>query len=443
MNEAGSLCWGSGLMAVTYENCLTAMFSLRRFGIKLGLDTIGRILSGLGDPHLTYRTIHIAGTNGKGSVAAMLSTILHAAGYRVGRYTSPHLERFNERICIDNVPISDEDVIAAYERVAHVRHLDRQPTFFEFATAMALYEFRRNSVDWAVIETGMGGRLDATNVLVPELSIITNISLEHKKYLGHTIAAIAREKAGIVKPQVPLVTGVRQPSARQIVLEQARKNQAPVFLMGPDFHCRRQGSGTFAYYGIAQTFRKLKLTLAGDHQIANAALTLAACEVLTQTAGLALPSKMITHALAATTWPGRLEIVRHHPEVILDGAHNLMAARALARHLRACYAGRRITMVVGILDDKPSEAILKDLASACKRMVVTQPKIDRANSAERLSLMAKDFLADVITIDDVAQAVRYALDTANEDDVICIAGSLYVVGEAQTALRRIGGTRSA
>jgi dihydrofolate synthase/folylpolyglutamate synthase len=419
------------------------MFSLRRFGIKLGLETIERILSGLGDPHLTYRTIHIAGTNGKGSVAAMLSTILQAAGYRVGRYTSPHLERFNERICIDNVPISNADVTIAYERVAGTRNLDRQPTFFEFATAMALYEFGRRDVDWAVIETGMGGRLDATNVLVPELTIITNISLEHREYLGHTIAAIAYEKAGIIKPRIPLVTGVRQPSARQVVLDQTRRNQAPTFMLGPDFHCRKQRSGMFTYYGIAQTFRNLKLTLAGDHQIANAALALAACEVLIRAAGVSLPPETITRALAATTWPGRLEIVRHRPDVVLDGAHNLIAARALARHLRSHYAGRRITMVVGILDDKPSEAILKDLASACERMVVTQPKIDRANSAERLSLMAKKYLADVITIDDVGQAVKLALATANGNDVICIAGSLYVVGEAQTALRRIGGSRNA
>lgn len=426
------------MAGTAYENCLAAMYGLRRFGIKLGLETIQHILSQLGDPHLRFRTIHIAGTNGKGSVAAVLSTILHAAGYRVGRYTSPHLERFNERICIDNAPIADADVIAGYERVAGIKHLDRQPTFFEFATAMALHEFARKKVDWAVIETGMGGRLDATNVLMPDLSIITNISLEHRAYLGNTIAAIAREKAGIIKPMVPLVTGVRQPSARRVVFDQARKHNAPAYLMGSDFRSRRQASGAFNYYGIANTYRNLTLNLAGKHQIGNAALALAACESLMKTTSVKIPKHTIMRALAETSWPGRLEIVQHAPEVILDGAHNLMAARALAHHLRTFYGNRRITMVVGILDDKPSEAILKDLASASQRMVVTQPKIDRAISAERLSMLAKAHVADVTTINDVASAVRHALATSNKNDVICIAGSLYVVGEAQTALRELG-----
>lgn len=423
------------MAGTAYENCLSAMYGLRRFGIKLGLETIRHILSRLGDPQLSFRAIHIAGTNGKGSVAAMLSTILHAAGYRVGRYTSPHLERFNERICIDNAPMADADVVEGYERVAGIKDLDRQTTFFEFATAMALDQFGRKKVDWAIVETGMGGRLDATNVLMPELSIITNISLEHKEYLGNTIAAIAREKAGIIKPMVPLVTGVRQPSARRVVLEQARKQKAPAFLMGSDFRCRRQAAGAFNYYGMAKTYRNIKLNLAGEHQIGNAALALAACEALAKTASVEISEQTIIQALDKTTWPGRLEVVRHRPEVILDGAHNLMAARALAHYLRTRYANRRITLVVGILDDKPSEAILKDLASACRRMVVTQPKIDRANSAERLSVLAKEHMADVTTISDVKSAVRHALDTSKADDVICVAGSLYVVGEARTALR--------
>jgi dihydrofolate synthase / folylpolyglutamate synthase len=426
------------MAGTAYENCLTAMYGLRRFGIKLGLETIRHILSQLGDPQLNFRAIHIAGTNGKGSVAAMLSTILHAAGYRVGRYTSPHLERFNERICINDAQMANADVVDAYKRVAGIKDLDRHPTFFEFATAMALDHFGRKKVDWAIIETGMGGRLDATNILIPELSIITNISLEHKEYLGNTIAAIAREKAGIIKPGVPLITGVRQPSARRVVFEMARKMKASAFLMGSDFRCRRQATGAFNYYGMAKTYRNLRLNLAGEHQIGNAALALAACEALAKRASVEISKQTIIGALNETTWPGRLEVVRHRPEVILDGAHNLMAARALAHHLRTRYANRRITMVVGILDDKPSEAILKDLASACRRMVVTQPKIDRADSAERLSMLAKAHLADVTTISDVASAVRHALDTSETDDVICIAGSLYVVGEAQTALRELG-----
>jgi dihydrofolate synthase/folylpolyglutamate synthase len=193
-----------------YDRCLSSMYGLRRFGIKLGLDTIEAILAALGHPQQNVPAIHVAGTNGKGSVVALLAAILRQAGYRVGHYTSPHLERFNERICIDAVPIDDREVVAAWEKIQAMDHLVREPTFFEATTAMALYEFSRRKVDWAIMETGMGGRLDATNVLQPALCVITNISLEHRDYLGHTIAAIAGEKAGIIKPKTPVVSGVTQ-----------------------------------------------------------------------------------------------------------------------------------------------------------------------------------------------------------------------------------------
>lgn len=193
----------------THTECLERMFSLRRFGIKLGLATIRRMLAGLGNPHQRYSCIHIAGTNGKGSVASSLAAVLMCSGYRVGLYTSPHLVRFNERIKVDGEDISDADIVRLYRRVCRALPGGREPTFFEFTTAMALDEFGRRKVDWAVIETGMGGRLDATNVLTPELSIITNVSLEHREYLGHSLPAIAFEKAGIIKRRRPVVTGVR------------------------------------------------------------------------------------------------------------------------------------------------------------------------------------------------------------------------------------------
>ncbi|MBW1940778.1 MAG: bifunctional folylpolyglutamate synthase/dihydrofolate synthase, partial [Deltaproteobacteria bacterium] len=183
------------------------MYGLRRFGIKLGLETIGKILETLGNPHKSFKCIHVAGTNGKGSIASALASILHASGYKTGLYTSPHLVRFNERICINNEPVSDEDVINSYEKVKKVQEkADRGLTFFEYTTAMAFYEFGRQKVDWAVIETGMGGRLDATNIIEPSISIISNLSIEHTTYLGNTIAQIAEEKGGIIKENTPVVT---------------------------------------------------------------------------------------------------------------------------------------------------------------------------------------------------------------------------------------------
>ncbi len=424
-----------------YEQSLSAMYGLRRFGIKLGLDTINAVLADLGHPQKDYRIIHIAGTNGKGSVAAMLSAILYEAGYRVGRYTSPHLERFNERICINNTPIEDTAVISAYERVRSVPHVGRELTFFEFTTAMALHEFSRQNVEWAVVETGMGGRLDATNAVQPELTIITNISLEHKSYLGNTLAAIAGEKAGIIKNGVPLVTAVTQPAARQVILKRAKERHAPAYLKGRDFRCRRIENRQFSYYGRNRTWRSLELGLTGRHQIENAALVLAACESMT-TAGLAeLTDDAIRNGLTSARWPGRLEVVSDRPLVILDGAHNLMAARKLAQHLKERYNGKKITLVIGMLDDKACAPIMKDLTRPCHRVVVTQPVIDRAIPAKDLAIVAGKYAADVEIIPDVGTAVRHAMAQTEEDGVVCVAGSLYVVGEAKTALRKAVGRR--
>lgn len=413
------------------------MFGLRRFGIKLGLEAITEVLSYLDHPQNDYQIIHIAGTNGKGSVAAMLSTIFRSAGYCVGCYTSPHLERFNERICINNLAIDNAAVLSAYERVHSAPQPERGLTFFEFTTAMALYTFSRRKVDWAVIETGMGGRLDATNAVHPQLTIITNISVEHKSYLGKTLTAIAGEKAGIIKSRIPVVTGVTQPSARSVILRQAAEFNSPIYQKGRDFKCRLAGEKQFSYYGIEKTWRGLKLGLNGKHQIDNAALALAACEILSQSRKAELSPEVIGAGLIHTKWPGRLEVVCKRPYVILDGAHNLMAARKLAQYLKKQFGEKNITLVVGVLDDKPCDSILKDLIAPCKRVVVAQPIIDRAIPAHDLAVIANKYIQQVDVISDVGTALEKALQMSTPDDVICVAGSLYVVGEAKTALRAL------
>jgi dihydrofolate synthase/folylpolyglutamate synthase len=421
-----------------YQQCLDAMFRLHRFGIKLGLDTIRAMLAGLGDPQHHFQCIHIAGTNGKGSVAAMLSTILKSAGYKVGRYTSPHLESFNERICINDEPIDDASVVRSCQRAMAIQGLERQPTFFEFTTAMALDEFSRHQVQWAVIETGMGGRLDATNVLNPVLSIITNISLEHRAYLGPDIATIAGEKAGIIKPGVPVITAVRQKAARQAIEQQALACKTTVLGYGQAFRSRRTANGLFHYYGQQNTWRNVRLGLNGDHQVENAALVLAACEQLISQGRANLSEAHIRAGLLNTRWPGRLEVVASAPLVILDGAHNMMSARVLGRHLSRHYKDKKITLVVGILEDKPYRNILKDLIAPCKRVIVTQPKIDRAIPVARLEPIARELCPQVEVRQEVADALRHALSICGRDEVICVAGSLYVVGEAKTALRHMG-----
>lgn len=414
----------------SYNRCLEIMYSLRRYGIILGLDIIENILESLGNPQNNFKTIHVAGTNGKGSIASALSTILHKAGYRVGLYTSPHLVSFNERIRINNRSVSDKNVVDAYEAVKNAHHGSREPTFFEFSTAMALYEFGRHQVDWAVIETGMGGRLDATNVIIPVLTIITNISLEHKLYLGNTIAEITREKGGIIKKGTPVVTGVTQKTAISVLTSIAESQSAPLYRFKDAFRIRRTRSGTFDYFGIDHIWRNIRTGLIGRYQADNAALVLAACEILKKN-NLDLSEKNIKDGLEQNRWPGRLEKVASSPLILLDGAHNFIAARHLARYLSEDLSGRNITMIIGILDDKPYKAMLKDLLPPCKKAILTRPKIDRALAPETLYKTAKEIISDIDIVPDVDKAILHAIENASPKDVICIAGSLYVVGEAK------------
>ncbi len=418
-----------------YQTCLQKMYGLRRFGIKLGLDTIQHILGSLDNPQTAFRSIHIAGTNGKGSIASYLATILNKAGYNVGLYTSPHLVRFNERIRINGRPIADKDVVKSFEAVQSVGRGTREPTFFEYTTAMALYYFGQHPVDWAVIETGMGGRLDATNMISPVVSIISNVSLEHKDYLGNTLAEIAYEKGGIIKPNTPTVTGVKQKAAVEVITTIANQRSAPVYRSGTDFRVRRQPNLHFAYYGLDHSWRDLTTALPGRHQIDNAAIALAACEIAMRQS-THVSENNIRDGLLQTRWPGRLEVVSQKPYILLDGAHNFMAARKLADYLVELRKKHPIILVIGILDDKPYRAILHTLLPLCDHVILTRPRIDRALAPEVLHTVAQSITSSVEIIPHVHQAVQSAMRRAKPNEAICIAGSLYVVGEAKEVLEK-------
>ena len=412
-----------------YNKCIQTMYGLKRFGIKLGLSTIKSMMHGLGNPQDSFSCIHVAGTNGKGSIASSIASILKESNYRVGLYTSPHLVRFNERIRINNQPVSNKNIVEAYEALKNVSTGKREPTFFEYSTAMALYEFGKQKVDWAVIETGMGGRLDATNIIKPALTIISNISLEHRMYLGNTIKQIAGEKGGIIKNNIPVVTGARQKSAISTLKDIAGKKSAPFYRLGDEFKVRRNKNKTFTYFGIEKTWRNLRTGLRGNHQIDNAGLVLAACELLNKNKA-EISLKSIQRGLEKNRWPGRLDIVSENPLIILDGAHNIIATRRLVNYLSKNLAGRNITLVAGILDDKPYSSMLKTLCSVCNRAILTQPKINRALPSEKLYSAAKEVISDIKIIPDVSRAIKHAIKTTPENDAICIAGSLYLVGEA-------------
>jgi len=421
-----------------YQRCLDKIYKLGRFGIKLELDTILNILKSLNDPQKNYYLVHVAGTNGKGSTATYIASILEKAGFKTGLYTSPHLVKFNERIAINGKQISNDQIVAAYEAV-HVADIGkRKATFFEIATAMGFYHFSKETVDFAVIETGMGGRFDATNVINPEVSVITNLSIEHTDYLGCTIKALALEKGGIIKHDTPAVIGVSQPSGLTVIKQLAKEKSADLFIYKKDFSIRKNPKqNTYSYRGLNKSFHNLIKPLPGDHQKENLSLALAACELIFKKLKKTnkkynFNERLVQDGLSITKWPGRLEHISQNPLVILDGAHNLVAAKMLGKYLSSTLKNKRLTLVLGILDDKPYEKMLKSLVPCAQHIIITKAKINRSLDTSILKEAAKKFtLCPVTIIEDVKEAVTHAIDTSNAEDAICIAGSLYVAGEAK------------
>lgn len=423
---------------ISYDACLEKIYKLGRFGIKLELETIQNILRFLNNPQKNYNIIHVAGTNGKGSTATYMASILKKAGFKTGLYTSPHLIRFNERISVDGKDISDDDVVSAYEAVNAVDIGKRKATFFEIATAMAFYHFARQGVDWAVIETGMGGRFDATNVAKPEVSVITNLSIEHTEYLGTTIRELAGEKGGIIKPNTPVVTAVSQPSGLKVIEEISRDNNAPLFRFKKDFSIRKTPNReTYTFQGIHNAYKDLVKPLPGDHQRENLSLALAACELIfhrnrDKDPKYRLTEQLVQEGLSIARWPGRLERIQENPLVILDGAHNLKAAQVLGKYLSGAVKGKRLTLVLGILDDKPHQEMLGHLVPLADRVVITRAKIDRSIGTGTLAASVKKiFNGELAIIEEVSEAVSHAISTSSDNDAVCIAGSLYVAGEAK------------
>jgi len=419
---------------MNYNQCLDEMYALRRFGIKLGLETIQYILGELGNPHQKFNSIHIAGTNGKGSVAAMIANILQIHGLRVGLYTSPHLIQFNERIVINGSPIDNDQVVDLYQRVKEVQKQDRELTFFEYTTAMAFCAFAESNVDIAIIEAGMGGRLDATNVLSPTLTIITNVGLEHQAYLGNKLQDIAFEKAGIIKPGIPVITDVQNDNAFQIISDIANEKSAPLYQLGKEVTVRLRKNG-FSYSGFRFQWLQLKCALSGYHQIKNAGLALCAYECIV---GKKANWKPVHQGLKTVKWPGRLEIVSQSPLVILDGAHNAMASRQLAKYLQSILKKRDLTLIVSVLDDKSYELLLKPLLKLANSLVISQTKIDRSLDPSQIHDFAKDYLSNIEIIPDAHEAYTKTIKNADASDVICVTGSLYMVGEIKAAIDNNG-----
>jgi dihydrofolate synthase/folylpolyglutamate synthase len=375
---------------VKYDNAISFLYALQKHGIKLGLENTSRLLSLLGAPQEKFRSVHIAGTNGKGSTSAMIASMLRAAGFRVGLFTSPHLVSFTERIKVNGIEMKESDVVEYTDEIRGVvsNHFSHSPTFFEYVTAMAFLYFERREVEWAVIETGMGGRLDATNVISPSLTVITRIGFDHQEYLGHTLKGIAMEKAGIIKETIPVVSSSQDNEAMEVVEERAREMNSGIYVYGKDFTARIVASDlhgiTFDYEG-GKILPRLFVPLCGMHQVENASVAVRAIELLM---GEDTRQAAITKGLSSTEWPGRLELTQISTacDLLIDGAHNAPASLALAGAVERYYKPfyKKIVLILGVMADKDVEGIIKPLLPLATEVILTAPDYGRAAAPERL-----------------------------------------------------------
>ena len=408
-------------MAHGYRDSLAYLYSLQFFGIKLGLDNIRELLSRVGNPQESLRIVHIAGTNGKGSTAAALANIFHAANIPAGLYTSPHLHSFTERIRIDTQQICEAEAV---ELIAELRpHAEAlRATFFEFTTAMALLCFQRRGVQWAILETGLGGRLDATNIVAPDLCLITPIALDHTAHLGTELTEIAAEKAGIFKPGVAAISAAQNDTVTLILRQRAAQLKISLLQFGADYHCSG-AVDTFTVSGPDLSLDQVKTRLSGTHQQQNLALAAAAASFLAQQ-GVKITSAEIRKGLEKVCWPGRLEWLPDR--ILLDGAHNPAGAKELAIYLQQRQLNN-LHLIVGCKADKQSDELLSELLPFVSRAYVTRPPVDDAVPLEK---MAQRFHESGIVVDeysDPLMAIQAAMENRSAEDTILVAGSLFLV----------------
>ncbi len=437
-----------------YRQAWSYLDDLQFFKIKLGLDSMRAFLESVGQPQEKLQFIHVAGTNGKGSVAAHLLAILAEAGYQVGLYTSPHLSSVRERFKINEAYISEQE-FAGHATAIRDCLAGRQITYFEFTTALALLWFAERQVDLVILEVGLGGRLDATNVVTPLVGIITNVSMDHEAHLGNTLADVAREKAGIIKPAVPVISGVAPDESLEVVEKTCRERNAPLYLAGRDFYHEPETGALWGYRAVGATgsLTGLRSALAGGYQLANGAIALAALEILAEK-GFPVAEQTIRTALPKVSWPGRLESFclsepdlekidcpRENPggsgyrRYLLDGAHNPAGVESLAGYLRGRDDFDKLVMVWATMADKDYCSSLATVASLCDILIFTRPEEERSAPPEVLAAaLPAEYRGKAVCVDGVGNALAKARQITGGDDLICVAGSLYLVGAARQIL---------
>lgn len=407
-------------------------------GSRLGLERIGELMELLGNPQKKLRFIHVAGSNGKGSVCAMLSEILTRAGYATGLYTSPHLFRINERIKVNGADISDEELTRLAEQVKPlVEKMADEPTEFERITAMALLHFQQKNCDVVVLEVGLGGRLDSTNVIdAPDAAVITNIAMEHTEVLGDTLTKIAGEKAGIIKPGADVILSAQTEEAEAVVRRICGERGCSLRITDPSaeklLSCDLDGQ-TLDY----RDRKNLRLRLIGDYQYKNVAVALDAVDVLRERRGYDIPESAVRDALAEVSWPGRFEILQRNPLVLVDGAHNPDGVGELVKCLREYLPGRKMTLLMGVMADKDYDDMIRMMAPFANEFVAVTPESHRALPAEELRARIEELTGVSARCGgDVKSGLAMAMDGKGPEDIVCAFGSLYQVGEIRAYFGR-------
>lgn len=423
-----------------YSETLTWLYGLRGGEIDLRLDRMDRALGLFDHPEQRFPALHIAGTNGKGSVSAMLHRVLSLGGYRTALYTSPHLVSFTERIRIDDSEITPEEVVALTDEIRDRTVRANIPlTYFEFVTVMAFLYFARQRVDVGVIEVGLGGRLDATNLVRPIVSTITTISKDHEAYLGSDLASIAREKGGIVKAGVPVTCGALPVEAVQVVKKIAYERGSPCYFLNSEYNFALINDDDFDYKGINENYCELKVALRGRHQRENAAVALSALEMASPV--VTVNEAVIREGLGSVRWPGRFEVICDGPTIVLDGAHNGEGAKALAEVLEGFRRGRKVSFLFASMQDKDWRLILDTLMPVAHDFVFTRVAMERSADPSILADYVKP-KRPCRVVESARAALQLLVDNAQADDIVMIAGSLYLLGEIRPAAQEMAALRS-
>lgn len=428
-------------LAIRYREHIEWLFAVRRFGSKLGLDYVKHLLAQIGDPHEDFRSVHVTGTNGKGSTTAMIASILKEVGFKTGMFTSPHLSTFTERIQVDGVQIPVEDVVRLIEEVRplceemvedpELRH----PTFFEIITAIAFKYFSEEGVDYAVLEVGMGGKLDATNVVKSQVSVITNVSLEHTEVLGDTVLEIAEKKAGIVKEGGVLVTATADDDVYSLFLKVCEDVGSKIFRVGTDITFQKLSSGyegqSFTLRGLSRSYKELHIPFLGEHQLLNAATAVGTVEALSFH-GVEVPEDAVARGLSNVIWPGRMEVMQTSPLVVLDGAKDLEAARVIKEALLKDFTYDRLVAVVSISSNKRISEMIGEIAQAADHFVITSHRVmGRAARPSKIAAEVERHSRTFEVVDDVRKAVNRSIELAGKDGMVIVVGSVFLVGEAR------------